>query len=110
LPLSERVRIEEYLPDVPREAYQELLSVFEQEFTYAFGGCTTIRGVEGNYLSQAGGIIRDRVNLLYTDVPLSLEEDGDRIARYVDRLREAAFDALDEEAILVAVFGLHHSG
>jgi hypothetical protein len=66
LPLSERARIEIYLPDVPRQAYQELLGALEQEFTYTFGGCTLIRGLEGHYLSRLGLRIRDRINLLYT--------------------------------------------
>lgn len=109
MPLSERVRIEVYLPDVPRDAYQELLTVFEQEFTDTFGGCTTIRGVEGNDLSQSGGVIRDRINVVYTDPPFSFAEDRDKIAHSTDRLRQAAFEALDEEAILVAVFAIQHS-
>jgi hypothetical protein len=45
LPLSEKARIEVYLPDVPRPAYQDLLAALEQEFTYTFGGCTTLRGL-----------------------------------------------------------------
>jgi hypothetical protein len=32
-----------YLPDVPRPAYQDLLAALEQEFTYTFGGCATVR-------------------------------------------------------------------
>ena len=54
MPLSEKARIEVYLPDVTRLAYEDLLDAFEQEFTYTFGGCTTVRGLEGNYLSRLG--------------------------------------------------------
>jgi hypothetical protein len=54
LPLSEKARVEVYLPDLPRAAYQDLLGVLEQEFTYTFGGCTIISGLDGSYLSQAG--------------------------------------------------------
>ena len=42
MPLSEKARIEVYLPDVSRPEYQELLAELEQEFTYTFGGCTTL--------------------------------------------------------------------
>jgi len=54
LPLVERVRVEVYIPDLPADAYRNLLSAFEEEFTYAFGGCTVVRGLEGSYLSQSG--------------------------------------------------------
>jgi hypothetical protein len=109
LPLSEKARIEVYLPDVPRPEYQDLLGALEQEFTYTFGGCTTARGLEGNYLSRRGLKIRDRVNLVYTDTPFALDENVTLVSRYADALRDAAFEALDEEAILVAVFKLHHA-
>ena len=110
MPLSERARIEVYLPDLPRAAYQDLLAAFQQEFSYAFGGCSTIRGLEGNYLSQAGTIIPDRVNLLYTDTPFGFAEHRSALDRYMGELRRAAAEALDEEAILIAVFAIHHAG
>ena len=47
MPLSEKARIEVYLPDLPRRAYQDLLASLEREFSYSFGGCTTVRGLEG---------------------------------------------------------------
>jgi hypothetical protein len=81
LPLSEKARIEVYLPDVPRQAYQDLLGAFEQEFTFTFGGCTTVRGLEGNYLSRLGLQIRDRINLVYTDTPFALEEHFAQLSR-----------------------------
>jgi hypothetical protein len=43
-----------YLPDLPKQAYQNLLEALEQEFTYTFGGATIIHGLDGSYLSQAG--------------------------------------------------------
>ena len=64
MPLSEKARIEVYLPDVPREAYRDLLGALQEEFCYTFGGCTTVRGLEGNYLSQGGLRMRDTVNLV----------------------------------------------
>jgi hypothetical protein len=61
LPLSEKARIEVYLPDVPRQAYQDLLGALEQEL------------------------------------------------RYVDEQRDAALEALEEEAVLVVVFKVYHA-
>jgi hypothetical protein len=109
LPLSEKARIEVYLPDVPRQAYQDLLGALEQEFTYTFGGCTTVRGLEGNYLSRLGLRMRDRINLVYTDTPFAFEENFRAISRYADELRDAAAEALEEEAVLVAVFRVFHA-
>ena len=56
-----------YLPDLPRPAYQDLLDAFDREFTYAFGGCTVIRGLTGSYLSRDGVILQDRINVIFTD-------------------------------------------
>jgi hypothetical protein len=109
LPLFERARIELYLPDLPSPVYQELLAALEQEFTYTFGGCTLLRGLEGSYLSQLGLPIQDRINLLYTDAPFTLEGSFERLSRYTDALRETAFEALEEEAVLVIAYPVHHS-
>ena len=109
MPLSEKARIEAYLPDVPREAYQDLLAALEQEFTYTFGGCTILRGLEGNYLSRLGERMRDRINLIYTDTPFPFEAHFSLISRYTDQLREAAFGALQEEAVLIVAFKVYHS-
>jgi hypothetical protein len=109
LPLSEKARIEVYLPDVPRPAYHDLLAALEQEFTYAFGGSTIVRGLEGNFLSQLGLTIRDRINLVYTDAPFTLDENFELLSRYTDELRKAAAEALEEEALLIAVFKVYHA-
>ena len=110
MPLSEKARIEVYLADLPKPSYQDLLNAFDQEFTYAFGGCTIIRGLDGSYLSQAGLILQDRINLIYTDTPYGFKESFEIIAKYSDKLREAAFKGLEEEAILVVVYPVYHSG
>jgi hypothetical protein len=109
LPLSEKARIEVYLPDLPISRYEELLQTFDRELTYAFGGCTIIGGLDGSYLSRGGVKIRDRINLLYTDTPFTLENNVDRLTRYADRLRVAALEALDEEAVLVVVLAVYHA-
>ena len=85
MPLSEKARIEVYIPDLPQQIYQNLLDALAQEFTYTFGGATIIRGLDGSYLSRLG------------------------VRRYTDALREAAFEALTEEAILVVVLQVYHA-
>ena len=42
MPLSEKARVEVYLPDLPKQTYQNLLEALEEEFTYTFGGSTAI--------------------------------------------------------------------
>jgi hypothetical protein len=97
------------LPDLPKASYQVLIEAFDQEFTYTFGGCTLIRGLDGSYLSKSGTRTQDRVNLIYTDTRIPFEENLERVSKYTDRLRVAAFEALEEEAILVVAFKVYHS-
>jgi hypothetical protein len=98
-----------YLPDLPAPAYRDLLRTLDREFTYTFGGCTILGGLAGSYLSRHGLIVKDQINLIWTDTPLVFGEDFDRISRYADRLREVAFLALAEEAVLVVAFPVYHS-
>ena len=109
MPLLERARVEVYLPDLPSASYRDLLLAFEEEFTYAFGGCTIVRGIQGNYLSNAGAQIQDRINLIYTDLPLALSTSFGVVARYAGELKEAACKDLAEEAILVVVTQVYHA-
>ncbi len=109
MPLSVKARVEVYLPDLPKPVYQKLLQNFAEEFTSAFGGCTIIRGLDGNYLSRFGQIIFDRINLIYTDTPFDFQENFPSISNYTDELRKAAFEALEEEAILVVVWQVYYS-
>ena len=105
MPLSENVRIEVYLPDLPTPSYRDLLEV---DFV-TFGGCTIVRGLDGSYLSQAGFPMQDKINIIFTDFPLSLEQNLDRLSRYTDNLTRAAFDSLEEEAVLVTAFQVYHA-
>jgi hypothetical protein len=98
-----------YLPDLPRAAYRDLLGALEQEFTYTFGGCTIIRGLDGSYLSQAGLQIQDRINLIYTDAPYAFEENFEIISAYAGKLKAAALAALEEEAVLVTAAKIYHA-
>lgn len=109
MPLFERARVEVYLPDLPKKVYQDLLNALDQEFTYTFGGCTIIRGLDGSYLSRAGLKLQDRITLIYTDTPYAFKENFEIISKYTDKLRDAAFQALEEEVILVVVLQLYHS-
>lgn len=109
MPLSEKTRIEVYLPDLPLPAYQKLLAALQREFTHAFGGSTIIRGLDGTYLSGTGVNADDYVNLLYGDANLDFEFDADLVDRYADALRRATYRALNEEAVLVAVYRVRHS-
>ena len=108
MPLLERARVGVYVPDLPSAAYRNLLLSFEEEFTYAFGGCTIVRGLDGNYLSHAGVKTPDRINLIYTDLPLALSTNFESVARYAGELKQAAIEALNEEAVLVAVTQVYH--
>jgi hypothetical protein len=109
LPLSAKARIEVYLPDQFSLASQELLIVFNQEFTHTFGGATLLRGLDGSYLAEDGRTMRDRINLLYTDTPFSLETNADELSSYMANLRQAVLDALQEEAVLVVALPVYHA-
>jgi hypothetical protein len=86
-----------------------LLRAFEEEFTYTFGGASVVRGIEGNYLSLSGELIPERVTLLYSDAPIALSTEFVNVAAYVLELRRVAMDALEEEAILIAVEQVYHA-
>jgi len=109
LPLLERVRVEVYLPDPHVTEYDNLLRSLEYEFTYAFGGCTIVRGLDGSYLSQFGNRITDRINLIYSDLPLALSVDFAVIAGYVRELKRVSIEALTEEDVMVAVTRTYHA-
>ena len=107
MPLSAKARIEVYLPDLPTESSQNLLDTFESEFTYALGGCTIIRGLDGSYLARNGMRMRDRVNLVYSDTPFPFDDHV--LSRYTDELQRYTFAALEEEAILIVAMEVFHS-
>jgi len=109
LPLFERARVEVYVPDLPVPHYRNLLLSFEEEFTYAFGGCTIVRGLDGRYISRAGVKTPDRINLIYADLRIALSTNFESAARYADELKQAAVEALNEESVLVAVGQIYHA-
>ena len=109
MPLLERGRVEVYVPDVPAPHYRHLLLSFEEEFTYAFGGCTIVRDLDGSYLSRTGVKTPDRINLIYTDLPIAFSSNFHIAAQYADELKRAAFETLNEETVFVAVAQVYHA-
>ena len=101
MPLLEKVRIEVYLPDLRKPTYQLLLVALDNEFTYSFGGCMIIRGVDGIYRAVSDEKIEDRINLIYTDTSFNFKDDIDIISAYTDDLRDAVYKALKEESVLI---------
>jgi len=97
-----------YLPDVRHPAYPELRDTLETEFTHTFGGCSLVSGLQGSYLSRAGAVIRDRVNLLFADTPFTFAANFGTLSNYVDKLRLAVNNALEEEEILIVVYPVFH--
>ena len=109
MPLSEKLRIEVFLPDNPHPAYKALLKQFQQEFTYTFGGCSVISGLDGQYRSEVdGATIVDRVHLLFVDTDLEYDPHQEQVTRYLHALYRTAYEALDEEAILISVYPIAH--
>jgi hypothetical protein len=53
--------------------------------------------------------MQDKINIIYTDVPLPLEGNFERVSRYAENLTKAAYEALEEEAVLVTAFKVYHS-
>ena len=83
MPLSEKIRIELFIPDLPDPIYCRLLQELGDELSYAFGGCTVIT-THGKYRSIEGAILPDKIHILFTDTPFFWEEDRLLIERYAD--------------------------
>jgi len=108
LPLSERVRVDVFIPDLPDPVYDLLLEELGDELSYAFGGCT-VAPAFGKYRSSSGVILPDKVNVLFTDAPFHWEEDRRVIERYVREIQDAVEQALEqEESVLIAVHRVFH--
>lgn len=107
--LSEKVRVEIFIPDLPDPSYGSLLTELGTELSYTFGGCTLL-SASGNFRSEAGLILPNKINILSTDVSLELDRDRLSIGQYVDRVRDAIQHALDsEESILIAAHAVYHA-
>lgn len=84
-----------------------MLDVFTSELTYAFGGCSVIKKVKGYFLSRGGKITVDSVNLICSDSLFEMNEEA--LAHYASELRRVAFESLNEEDVLVAVYRVYHA-
>jgi len=107
LPLSEKLRVEFFLPDSPEPAYAQLIHELEIELTYTFSGSSTIQGIKGLFESE-GKITQDRIHLVFTDVPLNQTVNREVVETYVDVLQKIIFAALNEESVLIAVHPIFH--
>jgi hypothetical protein len=108
LPLSEKIRVELFIPDLPDPVYGRLLEELGDELCYAFGGCSVITAV-GKYRTTAGGILPDSVRILFSDTPFDWGKDRLIIEGYAEQLRHVVQQVLSsEEAILIAVFPVYH--
>ena len=108
MPLSEKIRIEIFVPDLPDPIYDRLLEEFGDELSYAFGGCT-ITSSSGKYRSADGLILPDKMNILFTDTPFEWERDRIIIEHYAAELHDVIQHALKgEEAILITVQSIYH--
>ena len=109
MPLSEKVRIETFIPDLPDPIYHRLLDELGNELSYAFGGCTMV-ATNGKYRSNDGLILRDKVNLLFSDTPFLWERDRLIVEQYAEPITNTVRRALaQEECILVAVYSVYHA-
>jgi len=108
LPLSEKVRLEIFIPDLPDPAYDRLLEELGDELCYAFGGCTVLQS-SGRYRSISGLILPDKVNILFTDTPFQFQRDRKIIEKYMQELQDVVQRALEkEEAVLIAAHPVFH--
>lgn len=109
MPLSEKVRIELFIPDLPDPIYFNLLERLGDELSYAFGGCTVVPA-SGKYRSESGLILPDKINILFTDTAFDWDKDQVVIERYTSELQDTISRALkNEEAILVAAYEVRNS-
>ena len=108
MPLSEKVRIEIFIPDLPDPIYDRILEEFSDELSYAFGGCT-ITPSSGKFRSASGVILPDKINILFTDTPFEWKKDRIVLTQYAEELHDIIQRALEgEEAILVSVHPIYH--
>ena len=109
MPLSEKVRIEIFIPDLPDAVYGNTLDELGNELAYAFGGCTFIN-TRGKYRSSGGLILPDKVHLLFSDTEFLWVRDRALIERYADRMQTVVKRALArEESILVVAYPVSHA-
>jgi hypothetical protein len=55
----------------------------------------------------SGEGLNNRINLIYTDVAVDFERNFTRSSVYADRVKDSVVEALEEEAILIAVLKVY---
>ena len=109
MPLSEKVRIEIFIPNLRDPVYGGILDKLGNELTYAFGGSTVLEA-SGKYRSSTGSILPDTVHLLFSDTPFVWVRDRLLIQTYAERIRTVVKRALSrEESILVVAYPVTHA-
>jgi hypothetical protein len=108
--LTPRIRVEVYVPIRYASAYHDSLRWLIKEFTELRGGCTVNENVGGYYLSRAGEVKDDRVNIVYSDFSLNWNKATDRaeVLRYCVHLKQFLLDWLVEEEVLISVYPVSH--
>ena len=109
--LAPRIRVEVYVPIRYEAAYQDTLAWLINEFTSLQGGCTVIENTAGYYLSEAGEIIDDRVNIVYSDFPKDWQNNAERkqVLDYCAGLQTFLLENLWEEAVLLTAYPVSHT-
>lgn len=107
MPLSKRARVEIYVPSGVR--FGRLRTVLERELIYAFGGCTVVSGVKGQYLAADGSRDAEPMDLIYSDAPFDFDENFHALSEYTDDLKRVALRTTSEESILIVVQEIYHS-
>jgi len=106
-----RIRVEVYVPIRYEPAYQDTLTWLIEEFTELRGGCTVNENVGGYYFSHDKEVVDDRVSIVYSDFPMSWDEqaDQDEALNYCASLQRFLLENLWEEEILIAAYPVSHA-
>jgi len=99
-------RIECYLPErFDQDAYDTAYDWLCDELTYAQGGCSATRGIDGRYLSSGKFSVRDRITLVWCDLPWRwtvVRERAEAVA-YAVGLRDYLSALLLQEEVIYTV-------
>jgi len=109
LPLSEKVRIETFIPGLPDRICSGILENLGNELAAAFGGSTVISSV-GKYRTIEGMLLPDKINILFSATPFHWKRDRLIIEQYSERRRLSGKRSLqEEESILGSIYPVYHS-
>ncbi len=109
MPLAERTRIEIHVPGALNGTVQKLVESFVESFAQTFGRCTVIHVRDNHYSTRRGLILNDPTTVIFSDATLSLVKDRAHCIQYMNQLRQAAEEKLEEQSVLVAAQSIYHS-